>query len=410
MTIAAGEEGPWSFDMTVMPHPYYFAYWSGTKAYNPESARTAEGNFWNTQLVSGAGEPTNAALYTAWTDLASRWRLAYSGVTVYQDGPDLANQGTIVVAQAPLTPRIFIFSNFVANTSVVSAVRAAFYEEATQGPSFSRSQTMPNAMMGRSRDGAYVPLKLTETGQDWFSTEQDISVLSAVTNHTGTASCKLPFNSLPSFPFPCATPLYETAQSPGSAVLGDVVSGLIGSNCAHISARNLSDQTSYTFYFRFGIELQLSANSSMTPQLKLSPPYDRQALDTYFMLSREMKDAYPADYNDLGKMWDVISGAAKTLAPALNLVFPGLGNATTTVASLGDAIRKKRQDQRVKDMKAYEVMPAATQERVQAQKVAASVQPPVRYSRQFSRNPTRIGPPQPRGRGGYRTQNRYAAR
>lgn len=393
MTIAAGQTGPWDFDMTMLPHPYYFAFWEGVKAYNPESARTGEGNFWNTQLVSTSGEPTGLQLITAWELLAMRWRLAYSGVTVYQDGPDLANQGTIVVAQAPLIPKLFHYSPLVSNAGWVGTIPIAYFDKSVQGPNFARSQTMPNAMMGRSREGAYVPLKLTETSQDWFSPQNDIGLLSALNPQTGSVSCALPSTLVPSFPFPVIVPTHETSQSSsgGSAVLGTAVCSLMGSNCAHISARNLSDQTSYTFYFRFGIEVQLTANSNMTPQLKLSPPYDRQALDTYFMLSRELKDAYPADYNDLGRMWDVISGAARTLAPMLNTIFPGLGTAAGGVASVGDAIRAKRSRER--QMRQYAVTPAATKERVQEEKqVAAAVAPPVQSNYQVYQRGARIAP------------------
>lgn len=381
LTIADEQEGPWDFNLTMLPHPYYFAFWEGSKAYNPEGDISGEGNFWNTQLVSISGEPTAAQLYTAWNGLASRWRMAYAGLTVYQDGPDLANQGTIVVAQAPLTSRRFNPAALVNNEGWVGTIPIAFYDQATQGPNFARSQTMPNAMMGRSRDGAYVPLKLTDTNQDWYSTENDVGMLASINAGTGSVSSSLPgTGSTPGFPFVRATPANIVTQtSPASAILGDAVSALSGTNCAHVCARNLSDQTSYTFYFRFGVEMQLNANSSLTPQLKLSPPYDPVALDTYFMLSREMKDAYPADYNDLGKMWDVISGAAKTIAPMLNGLFPGLGPATRVVTGMGDAIRARRKPKqitRAEQMEQYEIAPAATVERAQKEKIAREIRTP----------------------------------
>jgi hypothetical protein len=44
------------------------------------------------------------------------------------------------------------------------------------------------------------------------------------------------------------------------------------------------------------------------------------ALDAYYAISRELKDAYPADYNDLGKIWDVIKKAAVNTLPLLRHV------------------------------------------------------------------------------------------
>jgi hypothetical protein len=74
--------------------------------------------------------------------------------------------------------------------------------------------------------------------------------------------------------------------------------------------------------------------------------YDCRALDTYFAIARELKDAYPADYNDLGKIWDIISRVGKKVLPVLK-VMPGpiaQGIATTAggAIGLGDAVRAKR--------------------------------------------------------------------
>jgi len=346
-TLRTTSTNTWSFDMTMLPHPYYFAFWQGNDGgvFCPESVDTLEGNMWNTQIIQGGGMPTSDQLLSTWLGLAQRWRLVYAGVTVYQDGPDLANQGTIVVAQTPLVaPTTYL----VHTTGAVSeqTVGVKYYSQPILGPSFSRSQNMPNAMLGRSRDGAYVPLKLTETCQDWYGPETIIGVVSGVSSTVGqSVTVIIPTTYTPNYPFPA---VHSTTYNlgPPASLAGAAVVDLISSNCAQISARNLSPQTSYTFFFRYGLELQMAPSSALTPQLKLSPPYDPKAMITYFMLNREMKDAYPADYNDLGKMWDVISGAVKTLAPALNLVVPGLGPVARSVTGFGDAIRTRRQNRK----------------------------------------------------------------
>lgn len=337
--------GPWAFDMTLLPHPLYFAYWNAPKARCPETDISQLGNFHNTQLIPGAGNPDHVALYNAWRGLALRWRLAYQSVTIYQDGPDLANQGTIVVAQAPMSPLVSCVSAPPTSTLPIrSSIRAAHFPYSIMGPDFSRSQAMPNAMMGRSREGAYVPLKLTETCQDWYSQENDITPMSMDWEEPSTAWHNVPTVRVLQFPFENVTPISVNTST--LAVQGQAVPALISGNVAHISARNLAETTSYAFHFRVGIECQLAPSSSMTPQLKLSPPYDPMALDTYFRISRELKDAYPADYNDFGKMWEVISAAVKQLSPALNSMLPGLGSAGSAVALLGDSIAARRRQRR----------------------------------------------------------------
>jgi hypothetical protein len=266
-------------------------------------------------------------------------------VTIYQDGPDLANQGTIVVSQAPLQPNYYTHSyQTVTQPSGpdYGLTRLAWYDDVSQGPNFQRSQAMPNAMMGRSRDGAYIPLKLTETCQDWQSQGNLICPFVPAELGTDTYSVwvRIPVVKVPAYPFPVVEPFYEPA---GGGILGQSIPDLMNASVAHISARNLSDQTSFTFYFRMGIEVQLTASSSLTPQLKLSPPFDRVALDTYFAIARELKDGYPADYNDLGRMWDVISQAAKAVIPMLRYV-PAIGPVAQSAVSLGDSIRSRRKN------------------------------------------------------------------
>jgi len=344
-TLAVKGEDTWSYDVTILPHPLYFAYWSAPNqpVYCPESGQVTVGNFWNSQLVGGTGLPAHSLLYNAWLGIAQRWRMVYFGVTIYQDGPDLANQGTIVVSQAPLVPS---YSNAVVSTAPLTVTRVAYFDQLAQGPNFQRSQAMPNAMMGRSRDGAYVPLKLTDTCQDWFSIGDSHGVIPAPLSGDPSSVFR-PLGNTANFVYPFES-VTATCLTNTNTPLGQVTPCLMSTNVAHVSARNLSPQTSYTFFFRVGIEMQLAASSSLTPQLKLSPPYDRQALDAYFVLSREMKDAYPADYNDLGKMWDVVSRAVRKMAPTLRTITGAAPfvDSAVAVTKLGDRIRAKRKGKR----------------------------------------------------------------
>jgi hypothetical protein len=77
--------------------------------------------------------------------------------------------------------------------------------------------------------------------------------------------------------------------------------------------------------------------TSLVSFAKVSPPYDPVAITEYYRLSRELKDAYPAEYNDLGKLWDVVKKAASFVSPVVKLL-PG-GDAVTRVGSaIKDAV------------------------------------------------------------------------
>jgi len=334
--------GTWNFDSVLLPHPLQFMH---ITQYDSVTPAGVDVDLLNTQ-IDGA---THADKWTSFAALAQRWRLAYMSVTVYQDGPDLANQGTIVVAQAPVNGKKTFVSYIPGST--YSSVQVLSYTSEDL-PSFTSTQSMPNAYFNRSREGAYVPLKLTDTTQDWFSQEDATAVASSLTNPVGkSAWMNIPIIDTPAYPFTGLQPLFINQFG----YFGEATSPLLQSNWAYICARNLSVQTSYSFYIRCGIEMMVSPSSSLAPQLKLSPSYDAKALETYFAIARELKDAYPADYNDLGKIWKVISSAVKRVAPMVKMIpVPGvaqLAGAAEGVAQAGDAIRAARKVRRARTQK-----------------------------------------------------------
>lgn len=341
--------GTWSFDASLIPHPLCFMAYS-----RQTSVGLVRGTLLNSQ-IDGA---THDLKYQSWRNLAQRWRLAYMSVTVYQDGPDLANQGTIVVAQPPVAARVRHFSWCRgAYQGPLESVPPVCEWTEEDRPDFTRSQAMPNAYFNRSREGAYVPLKLTETCQDWVSERDEIAIgmflpgltegatYSGVYHLVNAAEQVYPFYDLVNTRLDGAGHLVSQATSPP-----------LSGNWAHISARNLATTTSYSFFVRCGIEMQVSPSSTLSPQLKLSPPYDPVALTTYFSVVRELKDAYPADYNTTGKLWGVLKQALNSLDPVIS-VMPGnkvIKPLVTAGVQAGDVLvaRRKKRKQKKKAKKA----------------------------------------------------------
>lgn len=267
-------------------------------------------------------------------------------VSVYQDGPDLANQGTICVSQSPVTP-IAVNTCFLTGSGVIALPKTIAYTIEDK-PNFLTSQSMPNSYFNRSRDGAYVPLKLTDTCQDWVTQADQVSIATLETPSDQIGYYTLPTVQAATFPF---VDLLATRATTGY-YNGQTTSCMLNGTWAHISAKNLSPQTSYSFFIRCGIEMQVSPNSVLAPQLKLSPAYDPQALETYFAIARELKDAYPVDYNDLGKMWDAISAAIADISPMLSRIpiygqpIANLANGTRMIGDTIRTVRKKAPKQR----------------------------------------------------------------
>lgn len=298
---------------------------------------------------------THAEKFYNFKKLAQRWRLAYMGVTVIQDGPDLANQGTIVVSQPPVQPRVR-YTCFGATAATMSMQPKSIQFTEEDRPNFNRSQAMPNAYFNKSKEGAYVPLKLTETCQDWVSEADEVTHCSfdpAILPAAFNASLTIPSSVVPIFPYYDLQSV-TTSVGPPIHLDGQATSCMLSGNWAHISARNLAPTTSYTFFVRCGVEMQVSPSSTLSPQLKLSPQYDPVALTTYFAICRELKDAYPADYNTTGKLWGVLKEAYSKLSPALTLVPGGqyLKPMLDAGIGAGDLILKRKKKNRRRQRKA----------------------------------------------------------
>jgi hypothetical protein len=339
-----GATGTWSFDSSLLPHPINFM----STTYKDTVMPNGDWAVFENNQIDGA----NAAFkYLSFLNIVQRWRMAYMSVSIYQDGPDLANQGSIVVAQSPVAPIQLPFcaaSRTTGSPSGVWCMTESYTAE--DKPDFTKSQGMPNAYFGRSRDGAYVPLKLTQTCQDWVSDANAVCpaavVRFATTDPATTGMFHLPTDFAPVYPH---WNMASACQNFGAQVAytAAATSPMLSGAWAFISARNLAVTTSFTFFVRCGIEMQVPPSSALSPQLKLSPMHDSLALDIYFKIARELKDAYPVEYNCKGKMMGVISEAAKRLGPMLvgmpSPLMKGLGYTLQGVGGIAGARQQRKQ-------------------------------------------------------------------
>lgn len=346
-----GATGTWQFDATLLPHPINFMAIQAE-----DSIGGVNYEVLNAQIP---GETHFAKAQWLATE-AQQWRLAYAGVTLCQDGPDLANQGSIVVAQCPVAPYRFSACGPSGTGPVQSAPPVEIYT-AEDRPSYTASQAMPSAYFDLSKKGAYVPLKLTKTCQAWRSQSDMIGM--GTSNSLTLGVYDFPTTETfawPHWTLPCTsyTPLGErrgvmppahttttAPAAPPTPWLSYPTSPMLNDVMAHISARNLAVTTSFSMFFRFGIEYRVQPTSVLSPQLELAPRYDERALRSYFAISRELKDGYQASFNDLGKLWGIISNTAKDVLPLLGKTGPvgqAVGTAASGIVELGDAIRARR--------------------------------------------------------------------
>jgi hypothetical protein len=345
LSAPPGSTGSWGFDATVLPHPVTFL---NVNSFDDSAAHVETMCFNNTQLAG----TYHGDKMTSLRSQAERWRLAYMSVTLIQDASALENQGTIVACQTPLKPLMMPYlatpHNALASSAAVPSLTTGV-QVWTEGDlcSYTKTQSMPNSYSGPAKEGCYMPLKLTRTHQQWRSAADlvynlyapavtDNGVLTAPTS----AGTDWPFNSTTTG---LPRPYYQSTTQEWSLSSARVTSALCNDVAGRISGLNLSVNARYHVFVRAGYELQVQPGTTLTPFQRISPRSDEMAVATYFAIAREMKDAYPEEYNSFGKLWDIISSIAKTVAPALSavpVVGPVLPSAVMAAAGIGDRLRK----------------------------------------------------------------------
>lgn len=304
----------WSADIHVLPTPFEFGNARATQSGETPIVTPFP------NLALGASGPL---AYTALSGTYERWRLAYMGVTVYHDAPALSNQGTVVAAQYVVEPTIVCPPATLVGNALLSANSPVVRYQTADLPVFERLITMPNAMAGQAKDGVYMPLRLDSNHCQWQSGADRAYEASSAGAGNGIVTYSSNAPDVPSILFPDVAQISPVVTAGVfSGITGGVVGRLGSPLTGGICFTNLSAGSRLTCVWRVGFECMVQPGTAMTSFQHVSPAYDRTAIDNYYRISRELKDAYPADYNDLGKMWDVVKKAANFVAPVLRLV-PG---------------------------------------------------------------------------------------
>jgi hypothetical protein len=198
---------------------------------------------------------------------------------------------------------------------------------------------MPNSYAGQFKDGVYMPLKLDSNHAVWHD-QRDVVLDISGSTMLDTRNIKVDLVA-----GGITAGLYPNLERPHCTL-----AGVFGGGDAHLCPttgnlgaicwQGISGSANVKVVVRAGYECQAQPGTPYTSFAKLSPGYDVQAITRYFQISRELKDAYPAEYNDKGKLWDLVKRAAGLLAPGLDMVPYGglIKDAGILAGRVGDAI------------------------------------------------------------------------
>jgi len=274
--------------LTFLPSPQLF----GTSSMTQAGVQILGDYFVNTQL-SGAGLTEKRQF---WHQQVATARLAYYGITISYDCATLTDNGTLTAGQT--MPCWVLVSSTNPATQAYSGIAITY----------GNLINMPLAVQYRARDGAYMPVKLTNPALPFIDQSNDFAYGGWYPVGQG-----LPNNFL--------------------------MSQLLDGQMASVAFRNVSASTMLRVTVRMGLEVTPTPGSSYSSFMHPSPLPDSLALDAYYTISAHMNDAYPDEFNDWNKLKQVVSKIGRFLLPALGLagdvIAPGLGTAVTHTLNLG---------------------------------------------------------------------------
>jgi len=341
LAAPSSDQGNWGYDMSFVPDPIQpLVYIRSTTQGGVE---TSWHSFLNPQLMLEGNQPSYEDGRASFSQLFKQYRLTYASVTVTQDAPALSDQGIITCVQAPAEMMETNASVVLTSHADVKGPDKVLKEKLGLGPGvssalivaqhvrcfdpndnpngmFTTGVSMPGAYVGKSKDGLYVPLKLSRSAAQW-TTPKDEYILGPQidfgnpSGYDGGSMVSLPTVApAPStlfWPFGMESGVVAAWTDVLHDFEGTRLISWLNGNIAHISVQNVSPGTVFTLRVRMGLECKVGPGSLLSTQQKMSAVVDPVAIESYFAISRQLADAYPGAYNDLGTLWEVIKGVAK---------------------------------------------------------------------------------------------------
>lgn len=310
----ASTVGVWEFDLYLFPSPVVMGAL--------RTRDSAGAYLWSPIVNSQIGLAADQ-WYTrqqTFSDTVERYRIAYMGCTGHLDAAAVTNQGSLVVAQYPQVP-----IGLTIDTGSAQLIRGTLEAWNELPKTWDQLISMPNAYVNSAKEGFYAPYKLGLTHQTWQNA-RDLVPFVPYGNAAGWTAAVIA-GALPagaastttvSGAYPYGLAGYYNGSTPGqSMIMKRSDFGVI-----HIAARNLHYQSAFQTVIRAGYETQVSPASQLSPFARISPRHDALAVDGYFAVAREFKDAYPEEYNGLEEILGVIGNA---VGDVVSSVVPGGG-------------------------------------------------------------------------------------
>lgn len=326
---------------------------------------SANGPYTLYNSMAGDGQTANARV-ASWMAKVERARLVYGSVTANLDAPATASQGSWMAASVPSEPQVRTVSGVITTAQAAGAAAAAaaktpssasvgalatnasqicylcsYYSEADYIAAASRLRMQPSYAYGVMAPGAdnggcYAVTTLDPIGR-WVGQREQCAFLTTdggVLPDVEAADGVFPYftgvdeggNAVGGF-----TPAFNDATGLHPGQVGLPLSNLTSS---HILFEGLSPEATVILDVIQGWEVVSVPNGPYMPFVQQSPLCDPIALELYQVIQRQLAGNYPACYNDMDKLWDLIRKAAKVALPIIGM----MGPVGAAISAAGSAI------------------------------------------------------------------------
>jgi hypothetical protein len=260
----------------------------------------------------------------------SNYRITAASITCELIAPALSDQGTITAAQYTLPPRTVnpSFLDKGQNPNVEETFCDNYIYPEPAAPSAALLGT--SAYTAKAREGVYMPLKLSSF--KWKDMNDPVILHSASlsalsSNNIGIAPAT-----------PLTFPYFEDRS--GRSLFGLPAHPKLTSDIFAIAHfEGMAANVSIRVRVRQVVEINAPPGTTYAPLLEVALPPDKVALEMYQEISARMADGYPASYNDLGILKNIVTKIGKTLLPhvepALDIVSKMAIPGVSTVATVG---------------------------------------------------------------------------
>lgn len=258
----------------------------------------------------------------------------------YQDDTDLYGAAYVVPSTTAETlPVKYTFTNYKFRLAPI----VRFYAE---GPwSTDAIMQATHSFTGPLKEGFYMPLKLYD---DHHMISLNTTYALGGNNGAWRSNLSASWTNAPSeyTPLCSAWPYYidPTTVARGSdsqRYTNGMIRGFYtaADTIGHISCRGINYEAGLNLILRMSVEILPELSSAEAAYAEGPSPPDDLAVSMYRELVARFPDAYPADYNDRGKLLSMISGMAKKLAPHLDKALAALSLAPGWVGGAAKAGR-----------------------------------------------------------------------